>query len=284
MFVVGTELWMTDGSPAGTAVVRSFASQLGSLTRAGRRVIFSCDEGEGSEPWVSDGTPAGTLLLADTHPGPIGGFSGATVATGSRKAYFVADDGTTGGELWETDGTPAGTRLVQDLNPGPWSGLWYGQVIALAANRLLLAADNGTVGTELFAFDPGAMATPIGTPCGTATGGPTLYATDPVLGGVVDFELLGAPAGTGGVLLVGWRLPRPQLIGDCQVHVASAGTVPIASPFVPVAGAWTHSRGVPSNPALHGGLVTAQVALGPTTTAPLHVDLSNAVYFRFGAN
>jgi len=101
----GSELWVTDGSAAGTRMVRDIqpggpSSRPGGLTAAGDRVFFAADDGvSGQELWVSDGTEEGTRLVWDLKPG---GFSSSpsnlTVIGGYL--YFGGDDGKTGLEPW----------------------------------------------------------------------------------------------------------------------------------------------------------------------------------------
>jgi ELWxxDGT repeat protein len=106
----GAELWVTDGTPAGTHLARDLQPGFGSstpagLTSAGDRVFFSADDGtHGRELWESDGTPEGTRLVADLASG---GFSSlflysqeAVPAVSDGYLFFAADDGTTGPEPW----------------------------------------------------------------------------------------------------------------------------------------------------------------------------------------
>jgi ELWxxDGT repeat protein len=101
----GSELWVTDGSPEGTRMVRDVqpgapSSYPSGLTAAGDRIYFAADDGvSGRELWVSDGTEEGTRLVWDVNPG---GFSSSpselTVIGGYL--FFGADDGKTGMEPW----------------------------------------------------------------------------------------------------------------------------------------------------------------------------------------
>src|SRR5262249_53934632 len=60
----GPELWVSDGTAAGTHLVKdvfpgSRSSEISQLTAAGNKVYFVADDGvHGREPWVSDGTGA----------------------------------------------------------------------------------------------------------------------------------------------------------------------------------------------------------------------------------
>ncbi|MCC6748385.1 MAG: PKD domain-containing protein [Deltaproteobacteria bacterium] len=156
----GTELWVSDGTVAGTTPVADLnagaaSSYPGHLAAVGGTLVFTADDGvHGREPWVSDGTPAGTLLIKDLNPGVSGSVASSTgsVAVLGGSYFFPADDGIHGTELWRTDGTSAGTKLVWDLYPGP-SGSSPTQLKA-ANGRLYFAANDGFVGTELWSVAP----------------------------------------------------------------------------------------------------------------------------------
>jgi ELWxxDGT repeat protein len=149
-------LWRTDGTPAGTFLVRdvgvpanrSLIADPVRMVSLGDRLLFPAGDGEhGIEPWASDGTTAGTVLVRDIAPGEDSALSESsplTVAGG--KVYFSATDGTSGFELWESDGTAAGTRRVQDIAPGALSS--EPDDITVAGSRLLFAADDGLHGEE----------------------------------------------------------------------------------------------------------------------------------------
>src|SRR5262249_54185657 len=74
------ELWKSDGTAAGTVMVK-------------------------------DIIPGG----AGSNPGGAYGYIFTNV---NGTLYFSADDGAHGQELWKSDGTAAGTVLVADINPG----------------------------------------------------------------------------------------------------------------------------------------------------------------------
>jgi ELWxxDGT repeat protein len=104
----GSELWITDGTAAGTRRLRDIQPGAGGsapqgFVSAGGRVFFAADDGaHGRELWESDGTVEGTRQVADIAPG---GFSALVedpfrpvVANGFL--FFNADDGKTGLEPW----------------------------------------------------------------------------------------------------------------------------------------------------------------------------------------
>src|SRR5258708_23396288 len=98
--VGGTEqLWVTDGTPAGTHLVQSFSTgAIFDLTTIGSRVYFTIDDGvDGRELWTSDGTTAGTVLVKDINPGSGASYpSSLTNVNGTL--YFQASDPTHGSE------------------------------------------------------------------------------------------------------------------------------------------------------------------------------------------
>jgi ELWxxDGT repeat protein len=148
-------LWRSDGTPAGTVLVKDFSLVYDSfrlprhgLTTVGSHLVFTADDGvHGQEPWTSDGTTAGTVLLRDVFPGVSSSEpSGYQEAAG--QLFFSAVDGAHGFELWRTDGTPQGTRLVQDIAPEGASSDPSG--FTVAGNRLFFSADDGLTGNELW--------------------------------------------------------------------------------------------------------------------------------------
>ena len=72
----GPELWRSDGSQAGTVLVKNIHPCSGNyygpgnLTAVGNTLFFSADDGvSGEELWKSDGDEAGTVLVEDINPG-----------------------------------------------------------------------------------------------------------------------------------------------------------------------------------------------------------------------
>src|SRR5207249_459156 len=73
---VGNELWVTDGTAAGTSLIKDiYAGAGGSLTYFSFRelnnaIYFSANDNiNGEELWKSDGTTAGTTIVKDILPG-----------------------------------------------------------------------------------------------------------------------------------------------------------------------------------------------------------------------
>ncbi len=130
--LIGQELWITDGTTAGTTVVRDIApgsadSDPFFLYGADDVVLFSAARAgvTGRELWRTDGTTAGTVLVGDFLPGLGSSLSAVTahaVGDGVR-AVLPIDDGVHGRELFVTDTTNAGTQPLFDLAPGAADGL-----------------------------------------------------------------------------------------------------------------------------------------------------------------
>jgi ELWxxDGT repeat protein len=117
--VHGSELWVTDGTAAGTTFVKDLnpgpygTEILPTNAVLGNVVVFNIVLPDYAM-WRTDGTAAGTYVLQ-----PAGTM--AILATMNGVAYFVApvDDGkVTWDGLWRTDGSLAGTTPVMSVYPG----------------------------------------------------------------------------------------------------------------------------------------------------------------------
>ena len=163
--VSGTELWKSDGTAAGTVLVKDiFVGTAGSgpvnLTNVNGTLFFVANDGvTGFELWKSDGTAAGTLLVKDIWAGAENsGIQNLTNVNGTL--FFQADDSVNGGELWKSDGTVAGTVLVKDISPGIVASglnnltnvngtLFFRAFVDVVSGGELWRSDGTTVGTVL---------------------------------------------------------------------------------------------------------------------------------------
>jgi ELWxxDGT repeat protein len=144
----GVEPWRTDGTPAGTGLVRDIAlgptgSGGGQLTAAGGFVFLTADDGGGIALWRSDGTEAGTVELLAGPTGALHGTDGLL--------YFLRSEPGTGEELWRSDGTVAGTFLLADACPGPCSS--SPQHLTTVGSALYFTATDPVHGRELWRTD-----------------------------------------------------------------------------------------------------------------------------------
>jgi ELWxxDGT repeat protein len=150
------DLWRSDGTPEGTAVIASFPIayqtwwQPGPLFPFDERIWFQAASDSGAQLWVSDGTPGGTYLFkaigteaGSSHPSDL-------VALGNH-FFFRANDGIHGAELWTSDGTEAGTVLLKDLCPGLCSG--DPMDLASDGERIYFSATDDLHGQELWVTD-----------------------------------------------------------------------------------------------------------------------------------
>lgn len=152
----GVELWSTDGTAAGTGLVRDLcAGPCSSDPRDFKSVytaaIFTAATAEGPRAlWTSDGTPQGTTRL--TAPG-------VTADTGLlMDGFFAASDAAFGEELWTTDGTPEGTRIWDDLQREADSGS-YPSPVGAAGGKLVFTAFDPLHLRQLWASDGTAAGT-----------------------------------------------------------------------------------------------------------------------------
>ncbi|MCX7420675.1 MAG: hypothetical protein NT013_14210 [Planctomycetia bacterium] len=160
----GNELWKTDGTAAGTSLVKDIqvgsadgvVSGLRTSVAIGTSLFFVANDGvKGVELWKSDGTAAGTVLVADINPG-ANGSSPQQLVNVNGTLFFTADNGVKGRELWKSDGTAAGTLMVKDISTGAASS--DPAELINVAGVLFFTATDGTKGRELWKSD------------GTATG------------------------------------------------------------------------------------------------------------------
>jgi ELWxxDGT repeat protein len=166
--VHGAELWKSDGTEAGTVLVKDINPGSAStfsifyrpaLTNVNGTLFFAASTpATGIELWKSDGTEAGTVLVKDIYPGSGSGLSQSPeiVASGGV-AYFTAFTPATGFELWKTDGTPAGTVLVKDIRPGPADS--FVRNLTDVNGTLFFTADDGSHGGQLWKSDGTAAGT-----------------------------------------------------------------------------------------------------------------------------
>lgn len=153
----GRELWRSDGTAAGTFLVKDVWPGPGSssprgLTTWQGRVWFSADDGlDGRELWSSNGTENGTRLVADLRPGPASSSPQDIVAISDR-LVFAADDGIHGLEPWQSDGTLHGTALVADLEPGRTPSAPAG--FTESGERVDFSATTSATGRELWTWTP----------------------------------------------------------------------------------------------------------------------------------
>jgi ELWxxDGT repeat protein len=174
----GLELWKSDGTIAGTVLLKDIntgvqSSNPGNFSPLNSSTILftAKDASHGNEIWKTDGSEAGTALVKDINPGPGSStalelFPGFSIPIFrdfhlfNNKAYFSATgNGATTGEMWVTDGTTSNTTLIKNLLP------------AAAFSSILLSNAVNLPGKFIFSVSDGASESGLwqsdGTPNGT---------------------------------------------------------------------------------------------------------------------
>ncbi|SCW50072.1 YCF48-related protein [Mucilaginibacter sp. NFR10] len=156
----GPELWKTDGTVAGTVMVKDIytgtnGSGITSIGIFKGNAYFAANDGiHGTQLWRSDGTVNGTMMVKNVGPTPTGyGFQPKLFTTYNGLLYFVGtSDGITF-SLWKTDGTSNGTVQVTVNDYSIISQL------VVAGNKLyfskngLWASDGTAAGTKQIPVD-----------------------------------------------------------------------------------------------------------------------------------
>ncbi|MBZ0089128.1 MAG: hypothetical protein K8H90_01990, partial [Thermoanaerobaculia bacterium] len=158
--VHGAELWRTDGTAAGTRMVKDIvpgagASQPRTFAALGDTLLFWADDRiHGPELWRSDGTAEGTSLVTELSPGPSGSFRGAGCVLGDALLFGA------GSSLWRTDGSAAGTYPLAAIAVSSAIGFVNPEFHCLAERAVFTGDDPDGV------WDPALWASD-GTPEGT---------------------------------------------------------------------------------------------------------------------
>ncbi|MCG6158207.1 ELWxxDGT repeat protein [Rubinisphaera margarita] len=153
----GTELWTSDGTIAGTTILKDILIGAGSstpedLTVVGDQLFFTAIDAEnGRELWVTDGTSEGTVLVSDLTPG-LQSTTLVESAVADGLLFFVDSLS----NLWVSDGTEAGTTLVRNASDEQPVG--PGELFS-AGNRIFFQAAGTGTGDELWTSDGTAAGT-----------------------------------------------------------------------------------------------------------------------------
>ena len=189
--VNGEELWGTNGTDAGTSLLKDIepglASSVDFIVNAvvvGSKFIFTATNTTFTrrQLWESDGTTANTRLFKNfdgadfpfTFPGynPI---TGGQVLFQGNKFFFAASTAAEGYELWVSDGvdgTVAHTHIVKDINAGAADGIESSNLsYTYTATAIYFPANNTTNGLELWKSDGTNAGTTMVADLVTGTGG-----------------------------------------------------------------------------------------------------------------
>ena len=120
LYMLGDDLWISDGTEAGTKKAWSISvsgnsNPINPTEIDGKLLVMANDGVHGRELWSTDGTEEGTFMVKDICPGSPSGYNPSYQRSKNtkNKTYFTANDGSLG--LWESDGSSEGTKNLYDL-------------------------------------------------------------------------------------------------------------------------------------------------------------------------
>lgn len=152
----GTELWKSDGTQAGTVMVKDVnpgpgSSRPGNLTAANGKLYFSAFDGGGIHLWSSDGTSAGTLPVVNTVGAVLPQTDIIPLTVANNILFFDAVTAATGDEVYKYDpaNSAAGITLVKDVNPGGGSSNPL-NITAVADKNIFFSTVNAAGQPELW--------------------------------------------------------------------------------------------------------------------------------------
>jgi len=124
----GAELWVSDGTEAGTVLLKDIytgtnsafpifygAINFSGIEYNGKFFFSAANNNYNYEPWYTDGTTSGTLCLKEINAN--GGSSPQSFVVCNNMLYFIAYDGTNYG-IYQTDGTSNNTTQIATVNNG----------------------------------------------------------------------------------------------------------------------------------------------------------------------
>lgn len=186
----GYELWKSDGTEAGTVMVKDITVGSSSTFSTNTPIVVYNNEiffMKGTTLWKSDGTDAGTVEVKDVESNVKGLFvfnaklhifnynssfwvsDGTTAGTtkievpvnefwhngqyaiAGNKIYFQAND-SNGYEIWVSDGTASGTKLLKDIHP-EFDDNNIEDIIGFNGKAIFTASDKNWFGKELWISD-----------------------------------------------------------------------------------------------------------------------------------
>jgi len=149
---LGRELWVSDGSEAGTHIVAdlnpgSASSYPTEITLLENTLFMSARGPNGGELYKSDGSEAGSVEVIDLMPGISSSDPSLLTPMGTKLAFLAEDESGTG--IWICDGSPGGTvRVYQgetDKMASAGDKLYF-----IVGGSLYVSAGQPDDGSELF--------------------------------------------------------------------------------------------------------------------------------------
>jgi len=156
--ISGHELWKSDGTGAGTVLVKDIAAGVSGsdpsrLADVNGTLFFAAsDGGSGFELWKSDGTASGTVRVKDIVAGSGSSYPDSLVNVNGT-LFFRAYDPSAA--LWKSDGTEAGTIRITNVSnltdPRNLNGTLFFSQSATGSGQELWRSDGTQAGTILVA-------------------------------------------------------------------------------------------------------------------------------------
>ena len=166
----GEELWVTDGTPEGTKMVKDInpgpgSSNVNWMARFNDKVVFAADDGtHGMEAWISDGTEDGTYMIKDIHEISDANPRGFTQVNENQFIFGAMNfesqtmfEGRPMHWLYVSDGTEEGTELIYECEVR-WRGQentsWFSAWLRVGRKVFFKARDlENNYGEELWITD-----------------------------------------------------------------------------------------------------------------------------------
>jgi ELWxxDGT repeat protein len=232
----GVEPWITDGTRAGTRLLRDICPGACSsspafwLEHGGRLYLSAADNVRGTELWSTDGTSAGTRLVRDLCRGTCSGYPNFFRVVGGRLLFTAGGPAATNGpQIWRTNGTPTGTVRVSAFE----RQLSFFEV-GTVTGAIVFPAWDREHGVELWRSDGTRAGTRLVTDVNPVDDGGSYPRLFQVLGDSRVAFLADTPGADGTVRGSFWRSDG-----------TAAGTVP-HRPLPPCAGSGVHIKPLPN--------------------------------------
>jgi ELWxxDGT repeat protein len=288
----GQELWKSDGTAAGTVLVKDINTGTTAASNSNptnfvsfnNQIYFTASNGtgtNGTEFWKTDGTTTGTLLVKDIRPGTASANAQNFTIINPTTMLFSANDGTIGTELWKTDGTEIGTVNVVDY-PGTTNSITWienlnglgilGQIVSTTSRELYKSDGTAANSSLLLDVNPG---TGLGVGSSYIKNGNTIY-----------FQ---GNSGTTGLEL--WKtdgtISGTVLVKDINVGAAASGPIRFVN-----LGTTTYFRATGTNgeelwktDGTEAGTVeVADINLGAGDSNPDEIAVANAAVYFFASD
>lgn len=116
----GQELWKSDGTTAGTVLVKdltvgsadSYFSDTFIYNSVTGKLFFVATDGTAYKLWITDGSAAGTQAVYSSNSSDSMAIQKLTFHAADGRIYYIAKDATYGYQLFSSDGTNAGTVMA----------------------------------------------------------------------------------------------------------------------------------------------------------------------------